>query len=70
MKDQIQVLKPENITSDVFIIAPTQIDFISRVFAKNFADAMNMRTFAERIRCVARESLVHALKSARKMGEK
>jgi len=70
MKEQIQQLKSENITSDVFIIAPTQIDYIARVFAKNFADSMNMRTFAERIYNVAHESLRTALKSARKMGEK
>jgi hypothetical protein len=69
MKEQIHELKPENITSDVFIIAPTQIDYIARIFAKNFADTMNMRTFAERIYCVARESLHGALKSAHKMGE-
>lgn len=68
MKEQIQQLKSENITSDVFIIAPTQIDYIARVFAKNFADSMNMRTFAERIYNVANESLRTALKSARKMG--
>jgi len=68
MKDQIRQLKPENITSDVFIVAPTQIDYIARVFAKNFAESMNMRTFIERIYNVANESLRNALKSARKMG--
>lgn len=70
MKEQVQQLKPETITSDVFIIAPTQIDYIARIFAKNFAESMNMRTFAERIYSVATDSLHHALKSARKMGEK
>lgn len=69
MKEQAQQLKPENITSDIFIIAPTQIDYIARVFAKNFANSMNMRTFIERIYAVANESLRAALKSAGKMGE-
>ncbi len=69
MKETVQQLKPENITSDIFVIAPTQIDYIARVFAKNFADSMNMRTFAERIYSIANESLRMALKSARKMGE-
>ena len=68
MKEQVQQLKPESITSEIFIIAPTQIEYIARTFAKNFAESMNMRTFSERIYNVANESLRVALKSARKMG--
>lgn len=70
MKDSINQLKPETITSDCFLISPAQIDYIADVFSKNFADAMNMRIFATRIEQIARESLRAALKSAKKMGHR
>lgn len=69
MKEQIKQLKQTEISSDVFIIAPTQMEYIADVFSKNFADAMNMRTFAGRIHDVALESLRAALRAAKKMGE-
>lgn len=69
MKEQIKQLKQTEISSDVFIIAPTQMEYIADVFSKNFADAMNMRTFAGRIHDVALESLRTALRAAKKMGE-
>ena len=69
MKDQIQQLQPINITSDVFIISPAQLEYIAGVFSKNFADSTNMRTFSGRICEIARESLRTALKEAKKMGE-
>lgn len=69
-KETIKQLQTTNITSDVFIISPAQLEYIANVFSKNFADAMNMRTFSVRICEIARESLRTALKEAKKMGER
>lgn len=62
-------LNPANITSQVYIIAPTQIEYISQIFADSVADAMNMRTFAQKIRQIAEQSLRTALSAARHQGE-
>jgi hypothetical protein len=70
MKGSVKQLNPANISSDIFIISPAQLEFISDVFSKNFADSMNMRTFLGRIQEIARESLRTALKEAKKMGER
>lgn len=69
MKEQIKQLQTDNITSEVFIISPAQLEYVANVFGKNFADTMNMRTFSDRIAEVARESLRVALHAAKKMGE-
>lgn len=63
-------LNPVNITSEVFIIAPTQIEYISQLFADSVADTLNLRTFSQKIRQVAEQSLRSALSAARHMGEK
>ena len=68
MKESIHPLDPKQICSDVFVIAPTQIDYIAKLFADNVADAMNMRTFAQKIRQIATQSLRGALTAAGKMG--
>ena len=65
----IQQLKPESITSDVYLIAPTQIEYIAHIFGNTVADTMNMRTFAPKIRQIAEHALRHALQSAKHMGE-
>ena len=70
MRENIQQLKPESITSDVYLVAPTQIEHIARIFGDTVADTMNMRTFAPKIRQIAEQALRHALQSARHMGEK
>ncbi len=70
MRENIQLLKPETITSDVFIIAPTQIEHIAQIFGNTVADTMNMRTFAPKIRQIAEQALRHALQSAKHMGER
>ena len=70
MKESIKQLQTANITSDVFIISPAQLEYIANIFSKNFADSMNMRTFSGRICEIARESLRSALKEAKKMGER
>ena len=33
MKEPVQRLNTANITSDIFVVAPTQIEYIARLFA-------------------------------------
>ena len=62
MKEQIKQLNSANITSDVFIISPAQLEYIAGIFGKNFADSMNMRTFSDRICEIAiRDGLIIGL---------
>ena len=68
MREQVNELNPQAITSEVFLVSPSQLDYIADVFSKNFADAMNMRTMAGRIEQIAKESLSAAFKAARRMG--
>lgn len=68
MKDSVQQLRTSDITSDVFVVAPTQVEYIARVFGDQFADTMNMRAFAPKIRQMAEMSLRAALTAARKQG--
>lgn len=70
MKEPIKQLNPSSITSDVYIVAPTQIEYISQIFGDSVADTMNMRTFAPKIRQIAEQSLRMALTAARHQGEK
>ena len=70
MQEPVQKLNPESITSDVYIVAPTQIEYIAHIFGNTVADTMNMRTFAPKIRQIAEHALRHALQSAKHMGEK
>lgn len=70
MKEQIQQLKTSDITSEVFVIAPTQIEYIAQIFGDGVADAMNMRAFSQKIRQLAQQALRHALIAARHQGEK
>jgi hypothetical protein len=70
MQQPVKKLNPADITSDVYIIAPTQIEYISRLFGNTVADTMNMRTFAPKIRQIAEQALRHALGLAKKQGEK
>ena len=69
MKSDVQELKTSDITSEIFVIAPTQIEYISQRFGDAVAEAMNMRPLAQRIRQIAAETLVKTLKSAKTMGE-
>jgi len=68
MKSEIQELKTSDISSEVFVIAPSQIDFISQKFGDAVAEAMNMRPLSQKIRQIAAETLVKTLKSAKTMG--
>lgn len=70
MREPIHQLNTSNITSEIYVIAPTQIEYIARIFGDSVADTMNMRTFAPKIRELAEQALRQALKSARHSGEK
>ena len=71
MREQtVRRQNPANITSEVYIVAPTQIEYISQIFADNVADTLNLRTFAQKIRQIAEQSLRTALSAARHQGEK
>ena len=65
----VQNLNINDITSDVYTIAPTQCQHIATLIGDMVADNMNMRTFAPKIRAIAMQALQTALKSARHMGE-
>ncbi len=67
--NDIQELQTSDITSEVFVIAPSQIEFISEYFGNAVAEAMNMRPLAQKIRQIAVETLIKTLQSAKKMGE-
>ena len=69
MKNNIHTLKTSDISSDVFIIAPNQIETISRIFGNAVAEAMNVRPLAGKIRQIAAETLIKVLCDAKKMGE-
>jgi len=70
MKSDIQQLKASEITSDVFVIAPSQIDWISKTFGNAVAEAMNIRPLSQKIRQIAAETLIQVLRNAKNMGEK
>ena len=69
MKSDFQELKTTDITSEVFVIAPSQIDFISQRFGDAVAEAMNMRPLSQKLRQIAAETLIKTLRSAKTMGE-
>ena len=66
---EIQNLKPSEITSDVFIINPSQIDFISQTFGNTVAEEMNMRPLSYKLQQIAADTLVKILHAAKTMGE-
>lgn len=69
MKDNIQQLNTNDISSDIFIIAPSQIDAISKKFGDEMAIAMNVRPLAHTIQQIAADVLKQTLTEAKKMGE-
>ena len=69
MKTDIQQLKTSEITSEVFVIAPSQIEWISKNFGDAVAEAMNVRPLSQKIRQIAAETLTKVLNNAKKMGE-
>jgi len=69
MKENIQSLKPNEISSNVFIVAPSQISSISQQFGTELAEAMNVRPLAKKISQIAEEILIKTLVCAKKSGE-
>ncbi len=69
MKDDVRMLKTSEISSDVFVITPAQIDIISQQFGDALAEAMNIRPLAQKIRIIASDILVKTLQGAKTMGE-
>lgn len=69
MKSNVQMLKRNEISSDVFIIAPSQIEIISQQFGDAVAEAMNIRPLSQKIREIAAETLTKILQDAKTMGE-
>ncbi len=70
MSEQVvKNLKTTDITSEIYTIAPTQMEYIATTIGNTVADSMNMRAFAPKIRGIAMQALQAALKSARHMGE-
>jgi hypothetical protein len=69
MKDDVRMLKTSEISSDVFVITPTQIDIISQQFGDKLAETMNIRPLAQKIRTIASDILVKTLQGAKTMGE-
>ena len=63
-------LTPDQITSEVYVISPTQLTFIAETLGNLMADAMNMRSFAPKIRALADKSLRKALAAAKVKGKK
>lgn len=69
MKDNFQMLKANEISSDVFIISPSQIDTISKQFGDAVAEAMNVKPLSQKIRKIAAEILIKTLTDAKNMGD-
>ena len=69
MRTLVTELKTSDITSTVYTISPTQVEYIARIFGDSVANAMNMRAFAGKFREIATQSLHSALAAAKHMGE-
>jgi len=69
MRTPVTELKTSDISSTVYTISPTQVEYIARLFGDSVANAMNMRAFAGKFREIATQSLKSALDHARHMGE-
>ena len=69
MKNDVQALKSNEISSDVFIISQNQIDTIAQNFGDAVAEAMNVRPLSQKIRQIAAEVLTKTLTDAKHMGE-
>ena len=69
MRTPVTELKTSDISSTVYTISPTQVEYIARIFGDSVANAMNMRAFAGKFREIAAQSLHSALSAAKHMGE-
>jgi hypothetical protein len=69
MKNDIRKLKTSEISSDVFIISPNQIELIAQKFGDSVAETMNIKPLSQKIRQIAIETLIRVLQDAKTMGE-
>ena len=69
MHNDVRELKKSEICSDVFIVAPSQIEFISKTFGNAVAEAMNVRPLSGKISQIAHETLIKTLQQAKHFGE-
>ena len=69
MKPNIRQLKTSEISSDVFVIAPNQIDLIAKLFGDAVAEEMNVRSLSQKIQKIATETLIKVLNSAKTLVE-
>ena len=69
MQASFRELKRSEISSEVFIISPAQIDLISKMFGDSVAEAMNVRPLSDKIYQIAKETLIKTLNYAKKSGE-
>lgn len=65
MSENVIKLSREQITSEIFIVSPKQIDIISKIFAYKVAEQLNMKLFTKKIEEIAQNSIKYALKQAR-----
>lgn len=69
-QSKVAKLSANQITSPVYVVAPTQIDYIAEIFGNQVASALNMLAFAPKIKQVAKESLIKAFGAAKTQGSK
>ncbi|MCQ2562308.1 MAG: hypothetical protein MJ158_01665 [Alphaproteobacteria bacterium] len=69
MRENVQTLQTTDISSEIFTIAPTQIEFISNQIGNFLAEQMQLRPLATKIKNIAHDSLIRALQSAKTMGK-
>ena len=69
MKQNVTALKYSDLSGDVFIITPTQVDKIAQIFSDEMAEAMNVRPLSQKIRQIANETLTKVLQHSKYMGE-
>ena len=69
MKETVKRLSAADISSDVFIVSPNQIEMIAKKFGDEMAMTMNVRPLAHKIQQIAVDVLIQTLQDARKMGE-
>ena len=69
MKTPVQELKTSEITSDVYVISPSLLDYISSNFGDAVAQEMNIKPMAAKIREIAAKTLKNVLQKTKTIGE-
>ncbi len=63
-------LSPQNITSEIYIIAPSQIKLLSAALSKTLAGSLNLRALTPKIQQVLDTALIDTMKSMKRTGFK